>query len=912
MKNKISKNSLSYSIMIISLLLILKPAVAVDNSNLNTGLLGFYNMNETSGQPIDYGTYKHNVTGTYGSGFTYSGNLTDGIYFNAANSRFNTSYSSDYDIGAGAFSLCAVVTFDGTSSVIRIVGTDSYDTGGTYVGASLSRYEGLTGNAYKVYGLTRNSTSSAALELYSSSTYGAGPSTMATPTMFCNIRDGSNNLNLYVNNVSVASGTLTAWLNNNKGLKIGGIDETTFTTLMLGKVIRVGFWNRSLNVTELNQLMNGGSWLYAPFTGPAVVATITFQGQTPSNASVQFYTNPNATLNTTTSNLGGTITQSHYFYNASGTLLAQNNQSSTSNNYTSIFTSLPIGILYFNATATNGTNTTASETRTLYIYNITNGSIIIPTNGSIVANRYLNITWSNATITPSAAPVIVSYHEVFLYNSSLGYLKRLVNTTNLNLTNWDVYNENLTLGTYYLLLNQTDNNSKTTTTSYTLINITTNAILNITAYEIISGASISTFNGWVYNYEQGTNTTYTTTSGQSLVNLAKGNLTVYLESGNYSLNNTIQGINLTNTTQNAKFYLYFTNTLNITFHNQATPTVILSGPSIILDLISDTYSTTSTTTNGTMYLTILTPETYTLRYRATGFTERFYVVTVTNRTYQELNLYMINSTGINVTVSVVDYALNPLTGVNVQSLKYDLTSNTYILQEIHSVNTDGQAIFSMTYNDEYWKFIVTSADGTVLKMTDPTYITSNSYTIQVGDTTDFSEEMSNYGSISSNLVFNTASNNFRLDYSGSSGIIEQILLTVYINANTTYTLYNTSNSTSASGSILVGVAPVNGTTYAAYAYYLEDGEYKYLTGLSYTYPVTGSSVWGNTGLFIQILLTLGASSLVFVSPVAAMILSPLTLVFGAYVGFITLGTSLIAGILLVLGIIMAVIIGVKK
>lgn len=720
---------------------------------------------------------------------------------------------------------------------------------------------------------------------------------------------GSYNLSLYYNGVLVATDTATP-------SSISPTDPINIGNRFDGIIDELGFWERALNEAEIQELYNSNIGLAYPFTSSGASPTISFQGQTPVNNTAYYQPITDSfSVNTTTSNFGGTVSQSHYLYNSSGSLIMQNNQSS-GQNYTSTFSGLSVGTYYFNATATNTTNSTSSETRTIYFYDLTSGSITSPANNTNTSSQYLNVTWSNATITPSATPVVVSYHELFLYNSTLGFVKRLVNTTNLNLTNWDIYNENLTVGIYYLLLNQTDNQTNTATSTYTQINITTNAILNVTAYTSIGNTPILTFNGWIYDLNTTSNTTYSTTTGQALLNTIRGNQnTIYLTNTTYSQNNTLQNVNITSNLVNLTFYLYTTNTLNITFYDQATPTVILTGPTISADFISTMASYNYTTTNGTMYAILLTPDTYTIRYRSTGYTERVYVFTLTNTTYNTLNLYLLNSTSgtENLTVSVVDQLVTPYTNINVKSLKYDLTSNSYILQEIRSVNSNGQAMFSVTFNDEFYKFIVEDRNtGEVLKTTEPDYISSTSLTIQINRGQDYSEEVVNYGSITASVVFNTATNNFRFEWNDANGITEGVLFTTYLFANNTYTLVNSSTSISASGTLLHSVTAINGTTYSSFAYYLEDGTYKFLTGNSYTYPDPDKEVWGNMGLFAQIMLTLGVSALVFISPVLAMLLSPLTIVIGAYMGWISFGTTLIASYLLVLGFIMAVIVSVKK
>jgi hypothetical protein len=128
----------------------------------------------------------------------------------------------------------------------------------------------------------------------------------------------------------------------------------------------------------------------------------------------------------------------------------------------------------------------------------------------------------------------------------------------------------------------------------------------------------------------------------------------------------------------------------------------------------------------------------------------------------------------------------------------------------------------------------------------------------------------------------------------------------------TYTLYDTTTSTSSSGSILIPTSNVSGRTYSAFAYYVDPnkgGGYSYLAGKTYTYLT--SSVFGAFGLFMQILLTLGASSLIFLNAPAAVVLTPLTIGLGNWLGWVQISWGIIIG-LIATGILIAYMLMGKK
>jgi len=613
-------------------------------------------------------------------------------------------------------------------------------------------------------------------------------------------------------------------------------------------------------------------------------SSINFQGQTPSDNAVQYVVNNNNfTINTTVVYVGGTIQTSHYLYNSTYSLVAQNNQSSGSD-YNSSFSNLNTGVYYFNASYYNTTSSGATSIRTIYIYNLTTGTINLPSNASNLSNNFQNFTWTNTTVTPSGTGVTVNNFTISIYNLTGSQLFTLINTAQLNLTNFNIYNLNLSTGTYLINLLSRDSNGNSVSVNNTVF-LTRNTIINITAINALGGGSITNFSGWVYHAETGLNVSYSTTTGQSLVDFIMGNVTAYIDAPDYSLisNLTLSGFNVSSNQYNKQFSLYQTNTLNITFYDEANPTVLLTGINITLDLISSVYANSYYTTNGTMYLSLLTPADYTLRYSALNYVERFYSVTVTNRSFQSVSLYLINSSvARNLTINVIDDITNPVEGAEVQVLKYNLATNTYILQEIMTTNVVGEGVVSVTYNDEYYKFIVL-VDGEVVKITDPSYITESPLTLQITIGSEIGEDYFDYYNFYKDLTFNTATDSFRLNFVDGSGVSNTVCLDVSRIGNFSETLLTTTCDSAASGTILISVNPINGTTYKGYAYFLNsDGVEYFIDSEYYTYP--SSNIFGSFGLWLQVVLTTAFVLSAVVSVELAMILTPLSLILGYFVG----------------------------
>ena len=557
----------------------------------------------------------------------------------------------------------------------------------------------------------------------------------------------------------------------------------------------------------------------------------------------------------------------------------------------------------------------SSLTTTASIYNLSVGSILTPVVGYNSSNRYLNLSWSNATFNPVF--VSVTNTTLYLLNNDSSINRVIYNFTNgisINNYTYDLYSQNLSVGIYYIRLDQVDVNGNGRTTS-NRINITTNTLLNITA-KTISGAAIQNFTIRSQNSLYSLNTTSNTTNNYLEINQIRGNISLIIDAEGYSTNFSTANIQVNTPNYTYQFTLYETNTFNITFYNQANPTVLLTGINISLDLISNLYAQNYTTDNGTLYIPLLVPETYTMRYYSNGFTTRFYYFTLNNRSYEEIKLYLINSSSsYNFTVYIVNQVLNPVEGAVVKNLKYDLATNSYLVQEIGTTDVAGKTTFTVTYNNEFYKQIVEYPSGTFKKMTNPDYIDTPSVVIPIslGDN-NIVEEVINYDGINGMLVFNNVTDNFRFDWSDTSLVASEYCLEVYRMTGLAKTLYNNSCESGASaGTILLGVANGSGYVYYAEATYFENSIEKYLTSLYYTYPTPDADepLGNKYGLFIQLILTMGVTSLVVLNIGLAMILAPFSLIIGKLLGWnVFTWAGLLA--LQVVGIILAIISSMRR
>lgn len=439
------------------------------------------------------------------------------------------------------------------------------------------------------------------------------------------------------------------------------------------------------------------------------------------------------------------------------------------------------------------------------VYNLTNGSITSPSNNSAQASQFLNVSWTNTTFTPSGIALSIANFSLLLFNSDGSFNRSLANTTNLS-TVVDWYNQNLSTGVYRLRVVAWDNQTNSVNYTDQYINLTTNALLNITATSANTNLTITTFNATIVGGN--INTTLGTTTGLIQIDIIKNetyNITIYY--ANLTTNSTIYSTNQSHNQIN--FSLYTLNTLIVYFYDENT--MQLMNITTYLDIFSDTYTTNYTANNGTLVTTLLTPETYLARYYATGYSERFYQFTITNDTTTTLTLYLNNDTD-SILVTVKDNALQVVEGAIVKAQKKLVTTGEFITIEIGRTDFNGELLMSLTLNDDFYRFIVT-VDGETRLTTEEAYIIDTSVLLILPSEGGTGEDIFTYQDIVNSLSFSTSLNRFLFTFNDPSNVDRTYCLKV---KNQTGWV-NQSCITDTAGSLTAYVTPTNGTTYTAYS-----------------------------------------------------------------------------------------------
>ncbi len=422
---------------------------------------------------------------------------------------------------------------------------------------------------------------------------------------------------------------------------------------------------------------------------------------------------------------------------------------------------------------------------------------------------------------------------------------------------------------------------------------------NVTAINRVTDAVISNFTITYSSVNSSHSGELSTTTGSivfGVINYDTYNITIYADGFAYYENNIETAINGNGTNE---FSLYVTNTLNITFRNEADNNLITT--SVSIELISDILSYVNGTDTGNLFLDLLSPQTYTVRYSALGFDERFYYFTLSNRSYNEITLYLTNASFTNVTATVYDQNNNLLEGAIINYLKYDTDTNLYILMGMAITNFEGVTPLPIVLDTEYYKFQIYYSN--ILRTTTiPSYVYEDEIIFRVILTDLIGQDFFDEQQISGDVSYNNDTGNAKFDFSSSDGLSYPFCLSVYESSlNNGKTLLNVTCSTVNSGTILIPLSVVNGTSY-----FLEGTVTRDSVLIVDSMYIYSNDYIPNKDLFLFMFLLL---SIVFglmglYSLRMSFILTPLPLFFGSLMGVIPIHASITGGLVL-LGIIFA-------
>lgn len=618
--------------------------------------------------------------------------------------------------------------------------------------------------------------------------------------------------------------------------------NNAYATYITGSIDETSIWNISLEPDQIGELWNSGAGLaYTSFENPSGVQPSTDISLTITDdfngSSIQTFSTlidwGNGTTNT--------------YETSNGTVIVHN----ISNVNLTVNISYINMTTYFNKTMQNVlivANTTNTVTNTTYqavaCFNATEkitGDSLTPDNTTLLSNVSLNNCFN---ISASTYNVMASLNNYNTKNQSVT-IPALSNATytieNMSSLNLTVFARDALSGAY---LN--------------------NYQLNLTSINV---------SGWAGEH-------HANTANQTF-NLINGTYNIIIDLDGYALTDAETNVSATSDT-NVTFYLYPTNSLNITFYDEGDNTA-LSGPNVSFEIIlNDANASAGWTTNSTYWIDNLDAGNYEIRYRATGdgYGERSYYFNLTNRTYNALSLYLLNNTATeSITTTLYDEYGNKLEGYVIRLLRYYADVNGYLVVDEGQTNAEGQTVLTAIRNGPYYKFRIVNGAGEVLKTTSSTQIYDTSISLYVTLGEDIGETLENLNDVSYQLTWLNSSDQFRFTWDAASGLLVSVTTYVYevdnLNGDT---LYNSSTSASASGTMYVGVLRQNDTTYKALSYVTFAGETEdtLLDSLTVTFDET-IVVFGKLGLYLTFLIVVVLALTGLWNPAVPCILVPVGL-----------------------------------
>lgn len=433
--------------------------------------------------------------------------------------------------------------------------------------------------------------------------------------------------------------------------------------------------------------------------------------------------------------------------------------------------------------------------------------------------------------------------------------------------------------------------------------------INITARETISGSAINTFNVTV----ELTNTSYSgyttaigTTNGNVIIPSITGKYEITIDNPSYELKTVT--VNSSGVYTAYQFSLFTTNSIALSFYNEVTNT-ILNGTAVSVELIGSYFAENYTTTNGTLFVDLITPSEYTIRYSASGFGERFYFFNLQNRTTNNITLYLLSQSNLTeITATVIDESIQNVEDAYIKVLKYNINTNSYELKEVARTNSQGIAKFDVELNSEFYIFIIEKPLGTTRLQTSPAYVYSSTISFQIELAQQVAQNFFNSIGIDHYLILNNVTNVATFYYNDENSLISEGCLRISAFESSNYRLVSETCSTGSSGIITYNLTAINGTTYLLQSIVNINGEDTILDSIIKTFQ--SNTTTGRLGLFLAFLLGIAFLSIATKSVSIVTILIPVSMIIASSLKLIVIPMFYLVPILLV-GVILAMILSKK-
>lgn len=393
-------------------------------------------------------------------------------------------------------------------------------------------------------------------------------------------------------------------------------------------------------------------------------------------------------------------------------------------------------------------------------------------------------------------------------------------------------------------------------------------------------------------YRDGVNVANTTATTYNHTGLAGGTAYTVGVSGIYNDSETAFYENTTISSLNRQ--TVFNGTLSVEVRNEITNDKLI-GPLVYINLISDSVNITGNTTTGSVGLTNITSNNYTIRHSAIGWGSRDQYLEIGENDSGSIIVYLINDTNRDPGVVYVrDTQSEGVNGSIVKLLRYFGDENLYRVVQMATTNDDGRSAFDAEAFDAYYKWVVEYEGSTEVLTTIPEFLIRDSttglwtkaFTINIG--TDFWESYTAQTGMTHLITFNDSTTTFTYTYNDPSGIVTRACLKVDYANQTRWETLGPSCLNAATGSINI-VLPNENRTYHATAYYETSTKYSEETPEKLSVTLGSLFSYGKEGAFIGLVLFLGVIPLfafsATVGVIATIIITAFLSVFSAFALF---------------------------
>lgn len=410
------------------------------------------------------------------------------------------------------------------------------------------------------------------------------------------------------------------------------------------------------------------------------------------------------------------------------------------------------------------------------------------------STKFMNITYQNATTTTPGTTI--SYYNITLLNSDLSFNKTIQGNNSLNnWFNYNVYNDNLSIGTYYIKVTAYDSLGQSSY-DYESFNLLYNAELNVSAHEINTNITVANFelnisNGSVLR-------TFNVTNIQTIDIVKLVDYTLTFDSQNYVL----KEVNISTNESNNQFLnttLDKINSVSIEIYDEDTNTLITNLTTGNYTAIKFLGNATLTeynfnTTTGLFYASNLTADYYAVLFTATTYNQRTYYVTITNRSTQTLIVYLSKASN-TVTFTYLD----DKTGFTIEGVSITVSrilNGTWTSIATAFSDVTGRAQFTLSTNVNYRFF--NTLDGYQDKTFNLNPVLFTSYNVYMTSNSSASTGIP-INSVdvihTPKTLYNDQENNFTITFYSGSGALESYGYTLKTNCQ---------NISSGSGSNAIG------------------------------------------------------------------------------------------------------------